>query len=131
MECAYLSSILFANMYIYCKFKFLYVFGAQILETHSVTGEYGHPFHIIVHKVIMHILKTMNSNTRPRSVKVFSLDGNEGGTLVNKKVQALEEIYQIPNNTFWEQIKGSESVEFSYENLSDKMYDSVASHLCM
>jgi hypothetical protein len=103
----------------------------NILETHSVTGEYGHPFHIIVHKVIMHILKTMNSNTRPRSVKVFSLDGNEGGTLVNKKVQALEEIYQIPNNTFWEQIKGSESVEFSYENLSDKMYDSVANHLCI
>ena len=79
----------------------------HLIITHGETGEYGHPFHKIVHRMVSNIVYALTLDEpqlTPKSLKVFSLQAESlDDTKIKRRVELLENVYKRPSS-FWNQI---------------------------
>ncbi len=65
--------------------------------THNSTGEYGHPQHIKIHKIVSNIIYNIDINDKPKNFKIFSIENkNLPEDLLKKKYETISEIYERP-----------------------------------
>lgn len=79
----------------------------DLIITHEQAGEYGHPFHKILHRMVMNILVEISmedSELLPKELKVFGLNcQNIDEGIMRRRVDLLERVYKRPSS-FWKQI---------------------------
>ena len=69
--------------------------------THNINGEYGHPQHIKVHKIVSNIIQNLSQDKKPTSLKTFNDSGKTlDSSLLEYKYKTIKEFYKRPPETY-------------------------------
>ena len=93
------------------------------------TGEYDHPFHVMLHRAVMNIIYEVSIKFPENTIeelRVFDLNGeNLDDKIRVHRIDLLERIYKR-NASFWKQINtaGTKKIELPTK-FSEKLYHDI------